>query len=115
MLGLIQPAFMFIVGVAMPFAYARRRSLGQTSGRIFVHVLNRSIYLVLIAALFTSIHSGRPRLTFVNVLPQIAIGYFLAFFVLNRSYKAQGFTAALILILYTLAWVFYPGNAEGGP
>ncbi len=112
---LIQPAFMFIVGVAMPFAYTRRRSLGEAPGRIFAHVIKRAIYLVLIAALFTSIHSGRPSLTFINVLPQIAIGYFLAFFVLNRSYKTQGLTAALILILYTLAWVFYPGNGEGGP
>ena len=112
---LIQPAFMFIVGVAMPFAYAKRRSLGQRHGKILGHVIKRSIYLFLIAALFTSIHSGRPRITFVNVLPQIAIGYFLAFFVLKRSYSVQGLTAASILILYTLVWVFYPGNGDAGP
>ena len=110
---LIQPAFMFIVGVAMPFAYARRRSLGQAPGRIFAHVIKRSIYLVHIAALFTSIHSGQPRLTFVNVLPQIALGYFLAFFVL-RSYETQGLAAAFILILYALAWFSIPVMAREG-
>jgi len=112
---LIQPAFMFMVGVAMPFAYARRRSLGQTHARIFGHVVQRAIALILIAAFFSSVHAGHPVITFINVLPQIAIGYFFAFFVLNRSYAVQGLTAALILAIYTLVWVLYPGNGAGGP
>jgi predicted acyltransferase len=112
---LIQPAFMFMVGVAMPFAYARRRSLGESHARVLGHVVKRAILLVLIAALFTSIQEGHPTITFINVLPQIAIGYFLAFFVLNQSYTVQGLTAALILIIYTLVWVLYPANGEGGP
>ena len=112
---LIQPAFMFMVGVAMPLAYARRRSLGESHTRVFGHVAKRAIFLILIAAFFTSVQEGRPMITLINVLPQIAIGYFFAFFVLNRSYTVQGVTAALILILYTLVWVLYPGNGEGGP
>jgi len=112
---LIQPAFMFMVGAAMPFSYAKRLSLGQTHARIFGHVVQRAVVLVLIAALFTSIQEDHPTITLINVLPQIAIGYFFAFFVLNRSYTVQGLTAALILIIYTLVWVFYPGNGAGGP
>src|SRR4051812_37950311 len=38
---LIQPAFMFMVGVAMVYSYARRRSEGQTWTRMFVHALWR--------------------------------------------------------------------------
>lgn len=112
---LIQPAFMFMVGVAMPFAYAKRRSLGQTHGRILLHVVKRAFMLVLIAAIFTSINKREPTVTLINVLPQIAIGYVLAFFVLNRGYATQGLAAALILIVYTIVWVLYPGNAEAGP
>ena len=108
---LIQPAFMFMVGVAMPFAYAKRQSLGQTHDEIFGHVFQRVIMLILIAAIFTSIHKGKPTVTFINVLPQIAIGYFFAFFVLNKSYVTQGLTAALIVIIYTIVWVLYPGDA----
>lgn len=47
---------------------------------------------------------------FMRVLQQIAVGYVLAFFLLGRSYWAQGVTAALFLIGYTLAWVFYPAT-----
>ena len=112
---LIMPAFMFVVGVAMPFAYEKRRSIGQTYGTILRHVIQRAIVLVLLAALFTSIHRGQPVLTFINVLPQIAFGYFFAFFLLNRSYATQGITAVLILIVYTIVWAVYPGNGEGGP
>jgi predicted acyltransferase len=32
---LIQPAFMFMVGVAMPFALARRRELGASDRQLF--------------------------------------------------------------------------------
>src|SRR6059058_3307648 len=43
---LIQPSFMFIVGVAMPFSYAKRRAEGQPWGRLFVHALWRSLALI---------------------------------------------------------------------
>src|SRR5216683_2330118 len=39
---LIQPSFMFMVGVAMPFALARRAALGQSWARQFGHVLLRA-------------------------------------------------------------------------
>ena len=36
---MIQPSFMFMVGVAMPFALARRRELGATDRDNLRHVL----------------------------------------------------------------------------
>src|SRR4249920_3964697 len=36
---LIQPAFMFMVGVAMPFSYSRRSAEGQSGAVQFAHVL----------------------------------------------------------------------------
>src|SRR3982750_3592416 len=45
---LIQPAFMFMVGVAMPFALARRLELGvATRNELFWHVVSRSARLIL--------------------------------------------------------------------
>ncbi len=41
--------------------------------------------------------------------------YFLAFFVINRGFLGQGLAAGGILLVYTLVWVFYPGNGPGGP
>src|SRR6478672_11938706 len=47
---LIQPAFMFMVGVAMPFAFARRLELGAaTRNQLFWHVASRSARLILMS------------------------------------------------------------------
>ena len=112
---LIQPAFMFMVGMAMPFAYTKRRSLGQSHRKIFYHVILRAVFLIVIANVIGTIHRSEPGIGFINVLNQIAIGYFLAFLVINRSYLVQGLTAAGILLLYSIAWMLYPENGSGGP
>lgn len=109
---LIQPAFMFMVGVAMPFAFNKRESLGQSSGYIFAHVVKRAVTLCLIAIGFSSIHQGGITIGFVNVLPQIAFGYVVTYLVVERSYFTQGITAFAILAIYTLAWILYPGNGS---
>src|SRR4051812_13188022 len=45
---LIQPAFMFIVGVAMPFAFAVRSAKGDSWARQLRHALTRAGKLVLV-------------------------------------------------------------------
>ncbi|HEX2750527.1 MAG TPA: hypothetical protein VHM91_21150, partial [Verrucomicrobiales bacterium] len=45
----------------------------------------------------------------------IAIGYVLAFFVAEKSWRMQAVTAAGILIGWTLLWIFNPWNGPGGP
>lgn len=112
---LIQPAFMFMVGVAMPFAFARREALGDSRAKIYWHAARRAFNLFLIAAVFSSIHAGHPTYTLVNVLPQIAFCYLATMPVLHLSYTAQGVIASAILMLYTIAWVLYPGNDPAGP
>src|SRR5262249_12319089 len=48
---LIQPSFMFMVGVAMPFAFAKRTAQGQSWIRQFGHVLTRALGLIVIGIL----------------------------------------------------------------
>src|SRR5262249_36251113 len=43
---LIQPSFLFIVGVAMPFSFARRQKQGASWGQQFGHVLWRAFLLI---------------------------------------------------------------------
>ena len=43
---LIQPAFIFMSGVAIPFAMAKRTSMGFGFGRNFLHVLIRALKLI---------------------------------------------------------------------
>ncbi len=56
----------------------------------------------------TSITSGKVTIEFIRVLQQIAIGYFLAFFLLDRKAWVQGAAAGLILAAYTLSKLLRP-------
>src|SRR5437773_7381517 len=52
---MIQPAFMFMVGVAMPFAIARRTENGATRGDNLRHVLVRSASLIILSQILMSV------------------------------------------------------------
>jgi len=56
--GLIQPAFMFMVGVALPWSVANRQSRGQTFGPLFGHALWRAMLLVLLAVFSSQSGTG---------------------------------------------------------
>ena len=112
---LIQPAFMFMVGVAMPFAFAARTARGEPWGRQARHAVRRAVTLVIIGVLLDHIGETRVQIGFIRVLQQIAIGYVAAFFVLGRSLATQATVAAAILVGYHLLWTFNPWNGPGGP
>ena len=76
---LIQPSFMFMVGVAMPFSYARREEKGESEWRMFGHVLFRSVILILLGVFLSSNWSPQTNFTFANVLAQIGLGYTFAY------------------------------------
>src|SRR5262249_54442501 len=65
---LIQPSFMFMVGVAMPYSYASRKAKGDSEAKIFVHVLIRSVILIFLGIFLESNGKQRTNFTFVNVL-----------------------------------------------
>lgn len=111
---MIQPLFMFVVGVAMPFAFAKRAAAGESWGRNLLHVLKRCGLLLLWAHLAMSISSGRPQLEFINVLNQIAFTYLIAFFVLGRGWRVQAATAVGLLVAYWAAFQFLrPAGVTG--
>ena len=55
---LIQPFFMFIVGVAIPFSAMKRLERGDLWKKILVHALQRSVILFLLGILYYSISAG---------------------------------------------------------
>ena len=112
---LIQPSFMFMVGVAMPFALARREAKGDSWRRRFRHVALRAINLILIGVILDNFAAAQWNIGFIRVLQQIAFGYFFAFFVVGKSFKVQAVTAGAILVGYNLLWIFNPWNGPGGP
>ncbi len=102
---LIQPAFMFMVGVAMPYSYARRKAEGQGAIRRTAHALWRSIILVALGVFLASQWSPRTNWLFTNVLAQIGLGYFFVYLLLGRRFWVQ--LAALVVILVGYwAWFY---------
>jgi predicted acyltransferase len=99
---LIQPSFTFIVGVAMPYSYAARAGKGDSELKMFMHVLLRSLALVLLGIFL------RSGWTFEDTLSQIGLGYAFAYLLLNRSMKTIGIATLLILLWYWLLWIFGP-------
>lgn len=109
---LIQPAFMFMVGVAMPFSYARREATGQLAGRRLGHALWRAIVLVLLGVFLYSLGSDRTNWIFPNVLAQIGLGYFFVYLLLGRKLWLQLTVFAVILGGYWAAFKFQPPPAD---
>jgi predicted acyltransferase len=85
---MVQPFFMFIVGAAMPFAFAKRRAAGTTRGGDLLHVLKRCGLLLLWAQIAMSVGNKHPTLELINVLAQIAFAYLIAFLVLDLPWRA---------------------------
>jgi predicted acyltransferase len=113
---LIQPSFMFMVGVALPYSYASRRARGNSDGRILGHAVVRALLLVLLAIFLSSPAKGSPPRTnfvFTNVLAQIGLGYVFVFLLVGRGLRVQLTALAAILIGYTLLFGLYPLPGPG--
>jgi heparan-alpha-glucosaminide N-acetyltransferase len=105
---MIQPAFMFMVGVAVPWSIANRRARGESFGKMFGHALWRALALVLLAVFLTSASSKRTDWIFTNVLAQIGLGYAFLFLLAFTKPRTQWLTAFGILFVYWLAFALYP-------
>jgi len=107
---LIQPAFMFMVGVAMPFALARRIELGATKRQLFWHVVARSLRLILMSQILHSISEGALTFQLINVLAQIGITYFLCYLIMQLRFRWQVVIAIALLAGYWALFVAFPGT-----
>lgn len=105
---LIQPSFMFIVGVAVPFSLAVRRAKGQTFRRMTLHAAWRAFLLVVLAIFLTSYGRPETQFSFTNVLAQIGLGYWFLFMLGWTKPWIQFASAAVILVGYWVAFATYP-------
>jgi predicted acyltransferase len=118
---LIFPSFVFIMGVAMTFSFARRLGDGSSKAKLFLQVIKRTIILIALgiglAAFsdYTREHPGPKQLRFPGVLQRLALCYFFASLVLMSGLKARGqaAVAAILLIGYHLAMKYIPVPGYG--
>ena len=110
---LIQPAFSFLVGAALPFSIARRRAAGTPFARMLGHAVWRSLVLILLGIFLRSL--GRPRTywTFEDTLTQIGLGYTWLFLLAFARLRVQAAAFLLLLAGYWAAFVLYPAPGPG--
>lgn len=106
---LIQPAFMFMVGVAMPFALAKRSEQGAGFGDNLRHVAWRALKLILLSQILISVSGAKLSFQLINVLAQIAFTYFLAFLIMQLSWRWQAVSAAALLAGHWALFALFPG------
>jgi len=105
---MIQPAFMFIVGVAVPYSYAKRAALGESRGRIMAHAWTRSLLLILLGVFLSSTRAKETQWIFTNVLSQIGLGYPFLALLAGRTLRTQVIAGATVLAATWLLFALYP-------
>lgn len=83
---LIQPFFMFIVGVSMPFAISKRLAKGDSWKKAFYHVLKRSFLLLVFGFMLGADKDG---FSLTNVLAQLSFTYLVAFLLMELDFRWQ--------------------------
>jgi heparan-alpha-glucosaminide N-acetyltransferase len=110
---LIQPSFSFLVGVALPYSYARRLQKGGEQGTMFLHALWRSLILIVLGIFLRSMGREGTNFTFEDTLTQIGLGYPFLFLLAPRTTRTVWTTFGLVLFGYWLAWALYPVPGPG--
>jgi len=111
----IWPSFMLMVGMSIPFSFAKR-SLSQTRRQILTSAAGRAAILFLLGSLRTSVSSGAPTLIELSsALQPIAVAYLVASFLAGSSARTQAAAGAGLLAGYAalLAFVPAPGIPAG--
>lgn len=114
---LIMPLFLFVVGTAMPFSFARRLEQGQSKAQLYAKILRRAVILFVLGMAVQGHLLDFNLATlhlFANTLQAIAVGYLVAGFVmLNLGIIGQILFASLMLVGYWLLLVFVPQIGHG--
>ncbi len=113
--NLIFPLFLFIVGVCMPFSVTKRLERGDSRGRLYRHILFRTLMLIFLGLVYNGILGLQfDSMRYAGVLQRIALCYFLtALIMMNAGIRGQALWAAGILIGYWIVMKVVPVPGYG--
>lgn len=86
---LVQPFFMFIVGVALPFSISKRLARGDSKSELLKHAIKRALLMLFFGWALYCIAPGRITFRFQNVLAQLSFAYIIAFLVMRYTFWKQ--------------------------
>lgn len=118
---LVFPFFLFIVGVAMTFSFAKRVERGDTKGDLYVHIVRRALIIFGLGLLlngfpllieFFKTGEFKDPLRIPGVLQRIATCYLIgSIIVLNARPKGIAIIVMILLLGYWLAMALH-GNID---
>ncbi len=112
---LVQPYFMFIVGVAIPFAVANREKKGQNRSQITRHVIKRAFVLLFFGWAITCIGNEKIVFHFQNVLAQLSVTYLIAYLMMRKSATSQIVISLLLIFLTEVLYRTFPVEGFNHP
>jgi len=107
---LIQPFFMFIVGVAMPFSLRKRLASGSRTDAT-KHILKRCFLLFAFGVLLHCVYSHALVWELWNVLVQLAFTILIAYAIMNMPHKMQIGISVGLLVLTEILYRSYNPDA----
>jgi predicted acyltransferase len=114
---LVFPFFLFIVGVAIPLAFARRLESGGSKRDVYIKIIKRTLIIFAIGLFLNGLpYFGLAEYRIPGVLQRIAVCYFFASIIfLNTKVRTQIAITIGLLIVYWLMVKFIPapGYAAG--
>ncbi len=107
---LVFPFFLFIVGVSIALAYAKRLDAGADKKDLYKKIVSRSVKIMLLGwFLWLWPTFNFEGIRFVGVLPRISIVFLVcAVLFLNFTWKQQAWIGSLILVGYWAMMAFVP-------
>jgi len=111
------PGFLFMVGLAVPYAIQNRIRKGNSSFKISIHILIRTLSLLLIGVLMVNVSRINPELTGMNKNLWAILVYIAIFLIWNNYKKLKTQTVYIlkgtgIAALITLMIIFKAGTIE---
>ncbi|MFC2090571.1 acyltransferase family protein [Bacteroidota bacterium] len=96
---LVQPFFMFIVGVAIPLSARKRTERGDSKPKLLKHAFGRAGLLLFFGWALYCIDPGKITFNFQNVLAQLSLTYLVAFLLRDTKNWIQIGVSVGVLIL----------------
>jgi heparan-alpha-glucosaminide N-acetyltransferase len=113
------PGFLFIVGMAIPFAFTRRFLKGDSTSDISRHIVTRSLSLLIIGVLMLNTGRVNPELTGIGRNLWALLMYLAVFLFWNdyrnpekRIFTVTGFKIAALCLFVFLVFKFRSGEPE---
>lgn len=112
---LVQPFFMFIVGVAIPLSIHKRLERGEDYRGLLAHAIKRSLLLLVFGWALGCLYAGKIVFHFQNVLAQLAFTYLIAFLLIRKSSRYQLIVSFLLLAVTELIYRGFPVEGFNQP